>query len=106
MDEKDHSPDLGAMLPMLLSLLGDGESAPEKDAGCEAGAFPDPALLGTLMSAVGAMTGENDEIRLLKALRPLLSPERQPKVDTAIRLVRLAGLFPLLRDSGLLSQLL
>ena len=104
MDEKDRAPDLGAMLPVLLSMLGDAGSEPESGE-CAPTPPLDPALIGTLLSAVGSFTSETDEIRLLQALRPLLSPERQPKVDTAIRLVRLAGLFPLLRDSGLWSRL-
>ncbi len=43
---------------------------------------------------------EDDRTRLLQALRPLLTPPRQARVDKAIRLLRLAELLPLLKDAG------
>lgn len=47
------------------------------------------------------MNQENDSTRFLHALRPLLSPERQPKVDEAIRMLQMARLLPLLRQQGI-----
>ena len=43
---------------------------------------------------------EDDRTRLLQALRPLLTPARQTRVDKAIRLLRLAELLPLLKEAG------
>ncbi|HCH28078.1 MAG TPA: hypothetical protein DEW35_01075 [Ruminococcaceae bacterium] len=40
---------------------------------------------------------------LLSALRPNLSPEKQKKVDTAIKLLKLIDMLPLLKESGILN---
>lgn len=55
---------------------------------------------------LSAARQEDDSTRLLRALRPLLGPERQKKLDEAIRLLQMMRMLPLLRKSGLLSSLL
>ena len=47
------------------------------------------------------MNRETDSTRFLHALRPLLGPEKQKKLDTAIRMMQLSNLLPLLKDQGL-----
>lgn len=47
------------------------------------------------------MNRETDSTRFLHALRPLLGPEKQKKLDTAIRMMQLSSLLPLLKDQGL-----
>jgi len=42
---------------------------------------------------------------LLMALKPHLSPERQSKVDTAVKLSRMMSLMPFLKESGILGDL-
>ena len=59
--------------------------------------------LGPLLSQVNQ---ESDSTRLLKALRPLLSGERQKKVDEAMKILQMMRLLPLLKESGLFSGLL
>lgn len=49
---------------------------------------------------------EDDATRLLHALRPLLSPPRQKKLDEAIKILHMMRLLPLLKESGLFSGLL
>ncbi len=44
---------------------------------------------------------EDDNTRLLHALRPLLSEERQKKLDEATKLLQLIRLLPLLKGSGI-----
>ncbi len=72
------------------------------------GAVPElsPEMMGTLVQLMGKMREDNDSIRLLKALRPLLSPSRQQKLDGAVKINRLFSLLPLLKESDLLSRLL
>ncbi len=65
-----------------------------------------PEMMGTLVQLMGKMREDNDSIRLLKALRPLLSPSRQQKLDGAVKINRLFSLLPLLKESDLLSRLL
>lgn len=87
---------------MAQSLLGDG--AATKTA---APALPmvDGAALGTILSALRD-SGNDDRSRLLLALRPHLSEERRERVDKAVRLLRLWSVVPLLKDSGILSDIL
>ncbi len=52
------------------------------------------------------MRRETPDTRLLQALRPLLSPPRQKRLDDAMKLMQMMSLLPLLRSSGLLKGLL
>lgn len=66
----------------------------------------DPAMVSSLIGLVnraGRLEKEDKGIALLRALKPLLSEERGRRVDDAARLLVLARMFPLLRESGLLS---
>lgn len=56
------------------------------------------AKIAGLLSAAGSTS---DDERLLMALKPLLREENRGKVDTAMRLLKLISLLPLLRESGL-----
>ncbi len=103
-----------------LGLNGSGAPAapspapapdPVPAAGPAAGALAntDAAALGALMRfapLLSAAAQEDDAARLLKALRPLLSAERQRKLDEAQKVLRMMRLLPLLRESGLLRGLL
>ncbi|MDR1754016.1 MAG: hypothetical protein LBR74_03810 [Eubacterium sp.] len=42
---------------------------------------------------------------LLVALKPHLRPENRDKIDTAIRLVRIMGLLPFIKDMGLMDKI-
>lgn len=95
----------GASLGALSSLLGGmgGSSS------AGAGALPDAntlQMVTRLAPMLSAARQEDDSTRLLRALRPLLGPERQKKLDEAIRLLQIMRMLPLLRKSGLLSSLL
>lgn len=59
------------------------------------------AKIAGLLGAAGKTS--NDE-KLLLALKPLLREENRGKVDTAVRLLKLISLLPLLKDSGLFGQ--
>lgn len=65
----------------------------------------DFSALGGLMSLFQAMGQEDDSVRLLHALKPLLSQGRRDRVDQAVKLLRLMNLLPILAESGLLSNL-
>ena len=85
----------------LAASLGLGDSppapAPPAPAPAPAPAVPlqgmDPNLLQTVS-------------RLMHALRPLLSPARQRKIDEAVRILQLMRLLPQLKQSGILTSLL
>lgn len=66
-------------------------------------------MLSVLMRAAPLLAKANEEddaARLLTALRPLLSEPRQKKLDDAGRILKLLHLLPLLRESGLLQNIL
>ena len=63
----------------------------------------DPIQIGKIMSIVSRLKSDHNDNRsqLLLALKPHLSAPRREKVDTAIKLLRLIDLLPLLRESGM-----
>ena len=65
-----------------------------------------PEQIGSIMSLVSAFkNSDNDDVRLLLALRPHLSEARQKKLDKAVSLLKLTSVLPLLKDSGISSLL-
>lgn len=63
----------------------------------------DPSQLGKIVSVMSRLKSnrDDDRARLLLALKPHLSPPRREKVDTAVKLLKLIDLLPLLKDSGI-----
>ena len=101
----------------LAASLGLGDSppapAPPAPAPTPTPAIPfqgmDPNLLQTVsrrMPLFSRLRQEDDSTRLLHALRPLLSPARQKKIDEAVRILQLMRLLPQLKHSGILTSLL
>ena len=63
-----------------------------------------PDTINTVMKVVSAMKSSNaddEKTRFLMSLRPLLPKERQNRIDTALKFIRLSALLPLIKDSGL-----
>ena len=116
-----NSPEGKARLQNLAGMLAQNQEeapAPSGDSGglssllggsSEPSAMPDASAL-QLVTRLGPMLSaarqEDDRIRLLKALRPLLGEERQKKLDESIRILQLMRMLPMLRETGLLSGLL
>lgn len=78
----------------------DSSSAPDEDAG---GLFSglDLGSIAKIAGLLGAAGKTGNDERLLLALKPLLREENQKKVDTALRLLKLISLLPILKESGL-----
>ena len=90
-----------------LGLSGDN---PVKQESSPPPAPPVSSTNGELMSALTKfapmMSGfsEDDDVsRLLQALRPFLSAEKQQKLDRAQRLMKLVRIIPLIKDSGIFN---
>lgn len=82
-------------------------SAP--DSGSEDGGLfsgLDPEMLIKLLSVFESLNQPNDSERFLMALKPLLREENRPKIDSALRIMKLFSVLPLLRDGGFLNKLL
>ena len=59
------------------------------------------AQLMALAPMLGSLKQEDDTTRLLDAMRPFLSEERQQKLDKAKRLIKVMKLMPLIKDMPL-----
>ena len=105
--------DLSALSSMLGSL---GNAAPAPPAGPTGGGSGlganNSGMNGDLLSMavkmgpiLGALRQEDDSTRLLRALRPMLRPARQKKLDEALKLLQLLRALPLLKQSGILGSL-
>ena len=62
----------------------------------------DPAMLMSLMSGLSRNDKNCD---LLIALKPLLSEDKQPRVDRAVKLLRLYNIYSELKASGALGNI-
>ena len=89
---------------MTESLLGN-EEKPSPNALSNLNDMPDANEMQKIISIMTRLKSESNDSRalLLKALKPNLSPKRQEKVDTAIKLLKIIELLPLLKDSGILN---
>ena len=66
----------------------------------------DPMTLSKIAGVMKRLnSGGDNRTKLLSSLRPLLSEERQKKVDTAIKLLRLIDILPYLKESGILNEI-
>lgn len=91
---------------MAESILSDKEEEKSEDDSIF-GSFGGEEL-GNIMSIVSKLNNQQNDARtsLLLALKPHLSEEKQEKVDTAIKILRLLDLLPILKESGVLGKLL
>lgn len=62
-------------------------------------------MLSKLAPLMSNMNKEDDTTRLLNALRPFLSDERQKKLDEASKLLKMMKLLPLIKDFGVLDSI-
>ena len=82
----------------------EGDENTEKSDGLFSGL--DPEMLIKMFALFETFNQPDDNERFLLALKPLLREENRVKVDSAIRLLKLFSLLPLLKDSGLLGKLM
>ena len=64
--------------------------------------------IGSMMAIMSLLgSAENDKnSELLLALKPLLKEERQAKVDKAVKMLKLYSVWTILKDSGMLNDIL
>ncbi len=103
-----------ALLANLMGALSQGSQNPGSALLSPPAAPPPvsgitPELLGMvtrLAPMLSRINQEDDSTRLLHALRPLLGPTRQKKVDEAMKILQMMRLLPVLKESGIFSGLL
>lgn len=67
---------------------------------------PMTAMLLRAAPLLASANREDDSTRLLAALRPLLGEARQKKLDEASKILKFLHLLPLLKESGVLQNIL
>lgn len=60
----------------------------------------DMAAISKLLPLLGNMNQENEDTRLLAALRPYLHGQRAQRLEESMRLLKLMKLLPLLQEGG------
>ncbi len=111
MQELMQDPESRQQLSELAAMLQGGMASPapsgEASDGKAAEGLPfDPMLLLKLGELMQADDKPDENAALLLALRPHLREERQKKVDKAVKLLRLCSVWNVLKESGLLQNLL
>jgi hypothetical protein len=97
-------PDMSALAGMFGSLAGTsgGSSSSEQDSpfgGMDIGTM---MQMGQILSAASAKDPNRD---LLLALRPLMKPDKQKKIDTAVKFLKLYAVYETLKEKGMLNKL-
>lgn len=63
----------------------------------------DIGAITRILSLMKSSSKEDERVKLLLALKPNLSPERQSRVDSAVKILKLIDLAPLLKEAGLFN---
>jgi hypothetical protein len=93
---------MARVMEMAESLLGNSSSPQQQ--GENSGDISGDELK-TIISLISRLKGSGDDTRtqLLRALKPHLSEPKQEKVDTAIKILKLIEMLPLIKETGILN---
>ena len=93
--------------PVAISQATDNSPAPPPTpSGAPAsvpGGLPDLAMLGKIAPLLAGINQDDDDTRLLKALKPYLHGPREQRLEETMQLLRLTKLLPLLQSQGILG---
>ena len=94
-----------AKIQSMMTALGGGggETAPAPPPPSVAEPPPDMAMLTRLLPVLSGAGTDNEDTRLLAALKPYLHGERAKRLDDSMRLLRLTKLLPLLQEQGIVG---
>ena len=94
-----------AKIQSMMAALGGGEAAPPPPPppSTPVGGAPDLTALTRLLPLLTGAGEDNEDTRLLAALKPYLHGERAKRLDESMRLLRLAKLLPVLQEQGVLG---
>ena len=93
---KEEKKDSSADISSLLSSLSSSASKSEQNVFSNI----DIARLIPLVTAISSAKTDDRATNLLLALKPLLNPQRRPKIDHAISIMRIMALLPILEEHG------
>lgn len=83
----------------------EGDESDNSSEDSSTGGF-DFGMLFRLQEIMGTFSQKDKNSELLMALKPHLCEERQEKVDKAVKLLRLLAVFSILKESGILEDIL
>ncbi|MBE6855105.1 MAG: hypothetical protein E7501_05620 [Ruminococcus sp.] len=108
MSDPESLAQLNELAAMLQDDLGDStaEAVSQGDAVCSSESDFDFSKLLQIGQMLGGTEHDDKNAALLLALRPHLSTERQNKIDRAVKLLKLYTIYTMLRDSGMLKDML
>lgn len=92
-----------AKIQSMMAALGGGDAPPAPPPPAVTEPPPDMAVLTRLLPVLSGAGTDNEDTRLLAALKPYLHGERAKRLDESMRLLRLAKLLPLLQEQGVLG---
>jgi hypothetical protein len=98
--------DLSGLENLFASLNQNQENTDRQDHDQPDLSGIDLNMLANIQKVVKTMNTDDDNTRLLLALKPHFSEKRRAKVDQAIQMLRLFSLLPMIQESGLLGGLL
>lgn len=82
----------------LGGMMGEEETPPPPPPPSDGGI--DLSAVSKILPLLGNMNQENEDTRLLAALRPYLHGQRAERLEESMRLLRLMKLLPLLTEGG------
>ena len=96
---KEEKKETGTDISSLLSSLSGSKSTSNS---CDNSVFGniDITKLIPLVTAISSAKTDDRATNLLLALKPLLNPQRRPKIDHAISIMRIMALLPILEEHG------
>lgn len=94
-------------LAAMFGSSSDASAQPQQPCGEKPPQTAEEPLINpaALMSLMSGMSKNDKNCELLIALKPLLSADKQPRVDKAIKLLRLFNVYTELKASGALGNI-
>lgn len=103
LSDEESIKQLSELAQMLVS-----EDKKNSDAGVEAANLPDIDIASVmkLTNLIGEASKQDKNTDLLLALKPHLGTEKQKRVDKALKLLKLLAVWNIVKDSGMLHDLI
>ena len=107
LDDPKSMEQLQSMAASLFGNSDESQPKPESSNNILGGldGFGEFIDMGTLMKIVSALKSSacDERSNLLMAIKPHLSKDRQPRVDKAVKILKLVSLVPILKEQGILN---
>ena len=98
------SPEGMAKIQAMMSAFGEAAAPPPTPPPAPATeGLPDLTALTKVLPLLSGLGQEDEDTRLLQALRPYLHGQREKRLDESVRLLKLLRLMPLLQEQGILG---